>query len=100
MPTQEECHELSRKCSWTLTEDNGIKGYKIVGPNGNSIFLPTAGDRAEESLDYAGEDGIYWSSTPVEGNAYNAYYRFFDGSSYGIYDATRFFGHSVRPVIN
>lgn len=100
MPTREESHELSRKCSWTWTENNGIKGYKIVGTNGNSIFLPAAGDRIKEFLDYVGENGSYWSSTPAEGNTENAYDRSFGDKSYGIYDIPRFYGQSVRPVTN
>lgn len=39
LPTEKQFNELSRECSWKWKGD----GYKIVGPNGNSIFLPLAG---------------------------------------------------------
>ena len=43
MPTEEELYELLSYCSWQLITINGVNGYEVVGPNGNSIFLPAAG---------------------------------------------------------
>ena len=43
MPTRAEQDELRNKCSWTWTSQNGVNGYKVKGPNGNTIFLPAAG---------------------------------------------------------
>lgn len=43
MPTLKEMEELINKCMWTWTTLNGVNGYKVVGLNGNSIFLPAAG---------------------------------------------------------
>ena len=43
MPTKDEMQEMVDKCSWEWTQINGVNGYKITGPNGNSIFLPAAG---------------------------------------------------------
>ena len=43
MPTHEEQLELINNCTITWTTQNGVKGYKVTGPNGNSIFLPTTG---------------------------------------------------------
>lgn len=37
MPTDEEFLELRNLCRWKRAN----KGYKVIGPNGNSIFLPT-----------------------------------------------------------
>ena len=45
MPTGEEMDELLNECTWTWELKEGVKGYKITGPNGNSIFLPAAGSR-------------------------------------------------------
>ena len=42
MPTKAELNELLNNCTWTWTTQNGHKGYKVTGPNGNSIFLPAA----------------------------------------------------------
>ena len=43
--TQSEFQELISACIWTWEERNGYYGYKVIGPNGNSIFLPTTGYR-------------------------------------------------------
>lgn len=50
MPTQAEHDELQEKCTWTWASQNGVNGYKVKGPNGNSIFLPAAGDRLGDDL--------------------------------------------------
>lgn len=42
MPTKEEQVELIIECNWTLDTMNGVDGYTVTGPNGNSIFLPIA----------------------------------------------------------
>ncbi len=96
LPTKAELEELKNKCIWKWTTQNGVKGYKVTGPNGNSIFLPAAGFRYVSSLIYAGEYGLYWSSTPYE--SYNAYYLGFDSSNQGVDWNTRDSGQSVRPV--
>lgn len=48
LPTKEEFKELLNKCTWTWTLQNGVKGYKVTGPNGKSIFLPAAGQQNGE----------------------------------------------------
>ena len=45
MPTYDEQEELLNNCIWELTTENDFNGYKVAGPNGNSIFLPAAGYR-------------------------------------------------------
>ena len=40
---------------------NGCRGYKVTGPNGNSIFLPAAGWIQGSSLLEVGERGYYWA---------------------------------------
>ena len=97
LPTEAEMEELIDNCTWKWTTQNGVKGYKVTGPNGNSIFLPAAGYRGGLSLYYAGEDGNYWSSTPNESHSSGAYLSF--GSSHqGAYWFYRYYGRSVRPV--
>ena len=43
MPTRSEMQELIDKCIWEWTQINNVNGYKVIGKNGNSIFLPAAG---------------------------------------------------------
>ena len=40
LPTKEEFEELLEKCTWKWTTLEGRIGYKVIGKNGNSIFLP------------------------------------------------------------
>ena len=100
MPTKEEFNELSQKCQWQGTTQNGKNGYKVTGPNGNSIFLPAAGLRDGSSLIGAGQNGRYWSSTPAESNDFFAYYLYltFDPSFIDVNWTNRSHGQSVRPV--
>ncbi|MDE5783462.1 MAG: DUF1566 domain-containing protein, partial [Prevotella sp.] len=98
LPSQKECEELRDKCTWTWTSQGGHNGYKVIGPNGNSIFLPAAGYRYGSSLYYAGDGGDYWSSTPFESNTQDACYLGFDGSGHYVDWNYRNYGRSVRPV--
>ena len=104
MPTKQELQELVDRCRWEWTSFDGMAGYNVTGPNGNSIFLPAAGCRAQSSLYYVGEAGQYWSSTPFESYAqyaYSLYFHYIDSNSF--YDmpwGDRFPGTSVRPVLD
>ena len=98
LPTKSELEELM-KCTWKWTTQNGVKGYKVTGPNGNSIFLPAAGCRWGRSLNTAGVNGNYWSSTPSENSGYCAGYLYFGSSDHFVSDyGSRDDGQSVRPV--
>lgn len=59
MPTKDEMDELRYYCTWTWTTENGVHGYKIVGNNGNSIFLPIGGWIYEGKIKDV-ESGNYW----------------------------------------
>ena len=98
LPTKAELEELKNKCTWTWTTQNGVNGYKVTGPNGNSIFLPAAGWRYGSSLHYAGSYGNYWSSAPVGYDDSSAYYLYFSSDYHYIDSSRRRRGLSVRPV--
>lgn len=59
LPTSEEIKELVSKCNWQESYVNGVRGYIVTGMNGNSIFLPYAGDtnKKGEVSGYSGEHG-------------------------------------------
>ena len=65
MPTKEELTELREQCTWKWVTINGIKGNKVTGPNGNSIFLPAGGsyNTFDDQLNLAGVHGWIYSST-------------------------------------
>ena len=95
LPTKREMEELVNKCTWTWTKQSGIRGYKVIGPNGNSIFLPAAGD----DFGYSGSKvGCYWCSTPHESLVDFACYLYFINSGHIVGGAARYNGHTVRPV--
>ena len=98
MPTDAEFTELREQCKWTWTTQNGVEGCKVVGPNGNSIFLPAAGFMYEGTLLNAGSFGYYWSSSLYTGNPDYAYYVDFSSVGVGWYYYARCCGFTVRPV--
>ncbi len=63
MPSRAQQIELFEQCTHTGTTHNGVNGQLFIGPNGNSIFIPTAGIRWDDSLSSVGENGYYWSRT-------------------------------------
>lgn len=97
MPTSTQISELINSCSWTWTTQNGVAGYKVTGPNGNSIFIPAAGYRFGETLDYAGSDGYYWSATLLSSNA-DSDGLGFDSGYHSLNYGSRYYGLTVRPV--
>lgn len=99
MPTQAEQQELIDKCTWEWIEQNGVSGYKVTGPNGCSIFLPSAGYRYGSSLRYAVSDGGFWSSVPFEYYGYGAYCLYFHSDIHAMRCYYRCHGLSVRPVL-
>ena len=99
MPTREEMTELINKCTWEWTKQSGVRGYKVTGPNGNSIFLPAVGYFYGTTFN-SGSCGYscYWSYTPSS-NTNDAYYlRFDSGGSLYTSNGNRYYGYSVRPV--
>lgn len=100
MPTYSEQKELLNNCTWTWTTQNGVNGYNVKGPNGNSIFLPAAGCRYGSSLDDAGSYGFYWSSAPYGSISDDYAYLLSFGSGPRYVDGgSRYYGQSVRPVV-
>lgn len=104
MPTHAEFVELENYCKWIWITYKGVKGCKVIGLNGRSIFLPAAGYYYGISLYGDGCRGDYWSATINESDNYDsAWYIFLKEGSYGIcfrnsYYFILYTGRSVRPV--
>lgn len=99
MPTNGEMKELIEECSWTRTEQDGVEGYKVTGPNGNSIFLPATGYNMSIWVDNCNSGGRYWTSTPSaewEDGSYALYWYY--GSSASLSDRSKTNGFAIRPV--
>ena len=108
MPTTEEQRELLNNCTWTRATQNGVNGYKVTGPNGNSIFLPAAGYRYGTDVYNRGDYGYFWSSSAQGYYSYSALGLSFGDGDYdlsfgdgdcGLSSYDRCYGQSVRPVI-
>ena len=99
MPTDAEWTELRENCTWTWITKNGVNGYEVKGPNGNSIFLPAAGGRLDDGLYDAGSYGLYWSSSLYSGYSDCAWYVDFGSDYVSRNYVDRYYGRSVRPVL-
>ena len=106
MPTHNQELELVNECSWEDYNLNGISGYKITGPNGNSIFMPRGG--LYDGTDYARDGnrasnvntgGWYWSSTlNYVSSSYAQGLCFYPSLLANVSDHERSDGHNIRPV--
>ena len=43
MPTSDELKELEENCTWEVESRNNVRGFKVTGKNGASIFVPAIG---------------------------------------------------------
>lgn len=93
LPTMQQLEELKNKCTWTWTGN----GYKVTGPNGESITLPAAGFHfCTGDVYYVGKLGYYWPSTPFDSDY--VCFLYFDSSEVVMLKDDRCVGNSVRLV--
>lgn len=95
IPSLEQVTELKSKCTWELDVANNT--YKVVGPNGNYIIIPTTGYIKGTSHLRQGSAGYYWTSTLGDGRPYNAECMLWEQSSFGM-AFLRNCGLTIRPV--
>ncbi len=102
MPTREEWNELITKCTWTWTNQGRLKGFKVTGPNGKSIFLSASGCWWGDSIENMGESLYYWSSTLDTDYPHDAWV--LHGADYmdapGASRSSRYYGLVIRPVLD
>ena len=97
MPSYDQQTELRTTCTWTWTTKNGKNGYNVVGPNGNSLFLPVTGFLVN-TIFSNGAYGYYWSRTLDTSNPNSAYSLVFGSDSVFWEYGSRCCGLRVRPV--
>ena len=61
LPNTVEAKELVDSCHWTWKKYQGVNGVMIIGPNGNSIFLPANMGVSSNSRTY----GIYAQDSEI-----------------------------------
>ena len=100
IPTEAEWKELIDYTISELTTLNGVYGCNFTGSNGNSIFLPAAGNRNESGLYGAGDsgNGFYWTSSTDVISGYAKGGVFFFTGFVGVGGTNRAGGHTVRAV--
>ena len=100
MPDSSEFQELYDKCDWSWKSNyNGINGYLVTGPNGNTIFFPASGYRRNDVLRYHGSQAIYWSRSLCGiDNADFAKCLTSDRVPSPVCNHYRLYGYTVRPV--
>ena len=100
MPTLTELQELRSMCQWTWTYIGDVRGFRVTGPNGKTIFLPAAGFRQGNSIKGSGANGGYWSSSLNVSNGGSTCGLSFDYAGAYWYEDfnAREFGFTVRAV--
>ena len=76
-------------------------GHLIIGPNGNSIFLPAAGYRSDEKIYNKGTQGYYWSCNLTQKAVANGAILRTNSEGLGSYNCytLRSKGLPIRPVV-
>ena len=96
MPTKEEFDELCDNCTFELQTLNGKIGYKVIGKNGNFIFLPMPDIEEGEAMWV--RVGRYWSSSLYISLPFQAYQMVLEKYSVDVYDWYRDSSAFIRPV--
>lgn len=99
MPNAAEMQELVDECTWMWGQKDNVKGFTVIGRNGNSIFLPTAGFFSDSNLEHVNTIGSYATNTlcSLYSQYINALYFEFGGEA--VTNVPRETGYSIRPVL-
>lgn len=106
MPNKVQIEELAYKCHWRKESLNGVEGFRVVGPNENSIFLPATGHYNESEKLYETKQAYYWSRFngrevsyyPVLGVVLHSYSGDPEDSDWDIFN--RSLGITVRAIVD
>ena len=96
IPMEVDIKLLYMKCRYADATINGVNGIKFTGPNGNSIFLPFAGNK-ESSTDNQGQNGNYWLSDQY-GDSKAKFLLIKNNRYVWVKNDDRYIGKSIRPV--
>ena len=102
LPARWQMCELVDECEReVITMESGVKGMKLIGKNGNSIFMPFTGymfdfDGSPRNVGYG---GFWWSCTPSDCNVYYLYL-LSNGNFYPSDYCCRAYNQSVRLIKN
>ena len=98
LPTAADFEELFSLCTSKWTEQNGVAGFELTGPNGNSIFLPAAGSRVMNDVTDQNVKGFYMTGTVNPSNPNFAISYEFTSGMQAKTTTARYQAIAVRPV--
>ena len=107
IPTGDEFDELFSECSWTYTTKGGVNGMLVIGPNGNSIFLPHTGygmpdDGPVGTVSISSKNNGYYMTSDSYADSYGRFVYVYKFSSYADYSLPSynalFAQFVIRPV--
>ena len=96
MATLDELTELMNYCSIQHETLNSIRGYKVIGTNGNSIFIPSAGAYEEDDNELLGFECYFWTGSAIDNQAYH--FSMEEDDCIWDDDCERYFGLPIRAV--
>ncbi len=101
MPTSYDFQELFENTTYKWTTLNGVNGLMLTSKtNGNTIFLPAAGDRVNSGFWDSSEYGYYWSSSLHVFDSSTASFLIFNWVNPNPTSmADRRCGFTIRPVL-
>ena len=113
MPTSAEFNMLVDSCTWIWQDSfNGMPGYKIIGKNGNALFMPAAGYYNGSNPYDVNARGLYRTSQLVSSGRNRNWFLNFRSNVNNKTDANRYspavitsgddiyLGESIRPVVS
>ena len=96
-PTKDDMQELLNICDWSWTELNGVKGFNIKGPNGNTMFLPAAGMHFSSFYSSVGSIAYYCTSTHDDYSQYWVFKGDASGKDFTLASGL-LYEYPVRPI--
>lgn len=101
MPTKKQLEELTANTTIIWTTMNGVNGRLFTSKtNGNTLFVPAAGYRFDDSVSNEGSGAYVWNSSLSVAYPSSAWILYFNSSNMSVYsNGARCLGRSVRGVL-
>lgn len=101
MPTRDDFDELLNNTTKTWTSINGVNGIRFTSTvNGNSIFMPAAGQCLGTAAPTVGTEGRYWSSTNPGYAGQGRFLKILQSAQSASDYTHGLYGYSIRPVLD
>ena len=97
LPTKADHEEIIEYCTWIWLKHNDVWGYRIIGTNGNYIFIPASGYLRGTSVYGDGECAGYWNSKPSDDKSKSLSLGI-NSSIKKLFSSDRYAGQTIRPV--